>query len=96
VHNETSYWTDEEIQRTLHDVRLSAVKMWLGGKVPSDFGMRTSSWMKGQTMWVNGTFMDSIVQLCAVGAKSYGNTVAASYDKDTRKTPSFYLMVVPY
>jgi hypothetical protein len=33
------------------------------GKVLSDFGMRTSSWMKGQTIWVNGTFMDSTVQL---------------------------------
>jgi hypothetical protein len=63
VHNKTSFWTDEEIQRTLSNVHSSVVKMWLGGKVLPDFGMRTSSWMKvGQTVWVNGTFMDWIVQ----------------------------------
>jgi hypothetical protein len=63
VPNETSYCTDEEIQKTLRNVHSSVVKTWLGGKMLSDFGMRTSSLMKVvQTVWVNGTFMDWIVQ----------------------------------
>jgi hypothetical protein len=28
IHNETSYWTDEEIQRMLHDIHFSVAETW--------------------------------------------------------------------